>query len=343
MTARRERAILICPGRGTYNAEQWGYLQRRHQGRADLLHAFDAYRRQHEQPTLSDLDSREPFSPALQGRGEHASPLIYACSYLDALQALDGELEIVAVTGNSMGWYTTLAVAGALDAETGLHLVNRMGALMQAQLIGGQLVYPWFDDDWRPDPARRQACFDALSRLRAEHGYALYLSIDLGGLLVFGGDHKGIDALARALPRRKQFPLRLQNHAAFHTPLQQPVRERAREQLADLPLQSPQIPMVDGRGHIWTPWSTDPARLWDYTLGHQLIEPYDFTRAVTVALREFAPDRIIVTGPGTTLESATAQCLIRARWQDIDSREAYTARQQERPLIVSQGREVDRK
>ncbi|TGG92810.1 ACP S-malonyltransferase [Natronospirillum operosum] len=339
MSTRRERAILICPGRGTYNAEQWGYLNRRHQGRSDLLQAFDDYRRQHNQPTLTDLDSHKPFSPALQGRGEHASPLIYACSFLDAQEVLEGELEIVAVTGNSMGWYSTLAAAGALEAKAGLHLVNQMGTLMQQELIGGQLVYPWFDEDWRPDPAARQACLDTMVALRAEHGHELYISIELGGLLVFGGDKAGIDALARALPRRKQFPLRLQNHAAFHTPLQQPVRKRARELLADLPLQRLRIPMVDGRGHIWSPWSTDTGKLWDYTLGHQVTEPYDFTRAVTVALREFAPDRVIITGPGTTLESAVAQCLILANWQDIDSRAAFESRQRSGPLVVSQGRE----
>lgn len=333
----RERVVLICPGRGTYNAAEWGYLARHHAARSGLLGEFDAYRQAQNQPTLSALDAGTPFKLSLHSRGDHASALIYACAYLDAL-ALDPErYEVVAVTGNSMGWYIALAVARALDALGGLHLVNSMGRLMQESLIGGQLLQPWVDEDWRAQPSERERLTQLLADIHGDQGAALYPSIELGGMRVFGGNDAGLKRLADALPVRDRFPMRLHNHAAFHTPLQQPVREQARRLLADLPLARPELPLIDGRGRIWSPYSTDRDALWDYTLGEQLIAPYDFTTAVQVAVREFAPDRLVVLGPGSTLGGAVAQSLILAHWRDLDSKAAFQAVQRDDPYLLAMG------
>jgi [acyl-carrier-protein] S-malonyltransferase len=84
--------------------------------------------------------------------------LIYACTLGDAL-ALDG-VEVVAVTGNSMGWYSALACAGAVAPMAGFTLVNTMGTLMQEALIGGQTVYPFMGEDWQDAaPAARRSCW----------------------------------------------------------------------------------------------------------------------------------------------------------------------------------------
>jgi len=329
---KRERVVVVCPGRGTYNQAEWGYLHRHHAHQDELLARFDAYRARHGLPGLRALDREIPYQMKLHSRGDHASALIYACAYCDALDIDLRRYEIVAVTGNSMGWYIALAVAQALSAQDGLHLVDTMGRLMQEALIGGQLVYPWVDEDWRPQPEVRQRL---LGLLHEPGEGQVYLSIDLGGMLVFGGDEAGLKRLERALPQRERFPLRLYNHAAFHTPLQRPVRERAREALADLPLTAPRVPLIDGRGQVWTPYSTDPAALWDYTLGHQLVEPYDFTRAVTVAVEEFAPDRLVVLGPGNTLTGAVAQILIQRNWCGLQDKRGFQARQERDPVLLA--------
>lgn len=339
---RKQRALIVCPGRGTYNADEWGYLKQHHDGQTDWLNAFDHYRREQQQPSLTELDSKTPFSMKLHSRGDHASPLIYACSFLDA-QAIDPErFEIVAVTGNSMGWYTSLALAGALSPLDGLHLINSMGRLMHEQLIGGQLVYPWMDGQWRPDPAQRNRALARMQHIVDAGEGQVFVSIELGGLLVFGGDKPGLATLSQALPKQDRFPMALYNHAAFHTPLQAPVKALARQMLANLTMQKPQVPLIDGRGKIWTAWSTDSRELWDYTLGHQLTEPYHFTRAISVAVREYAPDVLIIPGPGTTLGGAVAQSLIQANWQSLDSKEAFIQRQQENPILISMGREDQR-
>ncbi|MGB7320693.1 MAG: ACP S-malonyltransferase, partial [Albidovulum sp.] len=96
-------AVVICPGRGTYTKTELGYLSR-HFGDRALLGAFDASRAALDQETLSALDGAASYSVAKHTRGDNASALIYAATLGD-FRALDG-VEVVAVTGNSMGWYS---------------------------------------------------------------------------------------------------------------------------------------------------------------------------------------------------------------------------------------------
>ncbi|WP_170587833.1 ACP S-malonyltransferase [Ruegeria arenilitoris] len=335
-------AVVICPGRGTYNKPELGYLHRHHAGRMELFREFDAIRAETGQEAVTALDGASRFSVSKYSRGDVASPLIYAASLADA-QALAEDIEVVAVTGNSMGWYIALAAAGALSPENGFRVVNTMGTLMQTHLIGGQLVYPFTGDDWRDDPARKAELLAEVARINALPEHDLALSIDLGGMLVLAGNEAGLKAFEAAQPVvQERFPMRLANHAAFHTRLQAPVAQEGRRQLPATLFTQPDLPMIDGRGKIWWPGATDTGALWDYTLGHQVTEPYDFTRAVQTAAREFAPDLFIVTGPGATLGGAVAQSLVLANWRGMSDKESFQALQAQDPFLIALGREDQR-
>ncbi|MCW3783138.1 ACP S-malonyltransferase [Defluviimonas salinarum] len=335
-------AVVICPGRGTYTKTELGYLKR-HFGDRALLGAFDATRAALGQETLSALDGAASYSVAKHTRGDNASALIYAATLGD-FRAIDGdEVEVVAVTGNSMGWYSALACGGALTAEAGFEVVNTMGTLMQEALIGGQLIYPFVGEDWRPDPARKAELMALIAEIAARADHVLTLSIDLGGMLVIAGNEAGLAAFEAAVPPvQGRFPIRLANHAAFHSSLQAPVAERGRSRLSPALFSQPKLPMIDGRGAIWWPGATDTHALWDYTLGHQVTETYDFTHAIRIAAREFAPDLFLVTGPGTTLGGAVAQSLILADWRSMGSKTEFQTRQQAEPLLISMGMDDQR-
>ena len=53
--------------------------------------------------------------------------------------------------------------------------------------------------------------------------------------------------------------------------------------------------------------------------------------------REFAPDTVVVTGPGTTLGGAVAQTLIGDGWHWIDSKAAFVTLQADAPFVLSMG------
>lgn len=336
------KAVFVCPGRGTYNKTELGYLCR-HFPDAALLGRFDDQQRAAGQPTLTELDGAERFSIATHTRGDNASGLIFAATLGDFLSVDRDKIEIVAVTGNSMGWYSALACAGALSPENGFRVSNTMGTLMQRALIGGQIIYPFVGDDWRAQPARRAELLAIVEDIAARAGHELFLSIDLGGMLVLAGNEAGLSAFEAAVePIQQRFPMRLGNHAAFHTPLMAPVAAEGRAQLPTDLFGGPAMPLIDGRGAIWWPGATDVDALHAYTLGTQVTESYDFTRAITIAAREFAPDLFIVAGPGTTLGGAVAQSLILAEWRGMTSKDDFRTRQMERTTLASMGMDDQR-
>ncbi len=324
-------AVLICPGRGTYGKGELASLTRFPD--PALLARFDAERSRLGQETLTALDSAQTYSVARHSRGDNASALIYACTLGDRM-ALAG-VEIVAVTGNSMGWYSALACAGALSPIDGFTVVNTMGTLMQEAMIGGQLVYPVMGDDWVDAPDRRAELLALVDQIDDRPGHDLALSIDLGGMLVLAGNEAGLAAFEAAVPVQGRFPLRLGNHAAFHTSLQAPVAAKGRAALPKSLFSQPKASLIDGRGQVWWPGAATTDALYDYTLGHQVVQPYDFTAAIRTAAREFAPDLFILPGPGTTLGGAVAQSLIRATWRGLSDKAGFQRMQSQAPFLIS--------
>lgn len=341
-TPHKERIAVICPGRGSYTKDTLGYLKPYHSQIADFLQDIDSRRLEINEPTISELDNAQTFQPALHTKGEHASPLIYACSYAD-FQAIDrNKYEIVAVTGNSMGWYLTLAFAGALDWACAFNVINTMGSMMKSKIIGGQMIYPIVDGDWKASAELKDIVMKCIEAARSAGG-EVHVSIHLGGYIVLGGDQAGLGYMMKNLPKIDNYPFQLVNHAAFHTPMLQETSQKAFEMLGVELFRRPQIPMVDGRGKIWQPYSTDTEDLWRYTFEDQVVAPYDFTKAVTVTLKEFAPQKLVLLGPGNSLGGSIGQILIQNRWRptanskEITNKAEFQALQKENPFLISMG------
>jgi len=339
------RVVLLCPGRGSYSAAQLGSLgglgdHPRGGELRELLAREDRQRRQTGELAVADMDGAGHFSASFL-RGENAAPLIFSVGEYDALRIDPERARVVAVAGNSMGWYTALRCAGALQLDEAWRLVTTMGSMTRDGVIGGQIVCPAVDEQWREDPARRLQIDAALQRV-VDAGHAAGRSIRYGGFEVLWADDPGLDALLEALPRfdlgSRSYPLRLLGNSAFHSGLMAAVAERAQQQLGDLDVRAPAVPLIDGRGVQWRPLTARAEQLRAYTLSTQVSETFDFTAAVRVALREYAPDRLVLLGPGESLGSAVAQVLIAERWQGIDSRQAFLERQADDPLVVSMSR-----
>jgi [acyl-carrier-protein] S-malonyltransferase len=328
------RVALLCPGRGSYTEKTLGALPAEHA----WVQRAEELRRAYPGPPLLELDRARRFESSLHLLPGHASPLIWLHSMLDAAAAA-AEREIVCVGGNSLGWYTALAAAGALSFDEGFRLVQEMSLLQQELTSGGQILYPRIQEDWRADTDLERRVDDALASSKGE----AFPSIELGGYAVLAGSEAGLAHLMRALPRVQRgstpYPFRLLHHGPYHTTLASPVASRARETLASLEFKAPRIPLIDGRGARFSPWSTDVAALRDYTLGTQIVTPYDFSASVRVALREYAPAQLVLPGPGNTLGGVCGQILVSEHWRGIRSREDFErAQSSPEPPVVSMRR-----
>jgi len=262
--------------------------------------------------------------------------LTFACTAVDLAAIARDRIDIVGATGNSLGFYSALYATGALDLEGAARLIETLGHYQAGNVIGAQLMYPVADDQWRRSPALAAAVDAAL-----DHP-GVHVSIRLGGTIVLGTDADGLAHARRVLPAIERggmrYPVQLPLHSAFHTPLMGPTAERARRDLADLALRSPSITLIGGDGTVHRPWAS-PAALRDYTLGPQLVEPFDFERAIATAVGELGPDVVVLPGPGDSLGSAVAQVLIAERWRGLSDRAGFLAMQAgERPIALAMQR-----
>jgi malonyl CoA-acyl carrier protein transacylase len=334
------RALLVFPGRGSYTSASLGSLDPNH----SLVRQAEAIRAGYDLPSLVDLDAAERFDPKRHLAPSNASPLIFLVSLIDAA-SLPPETAPVVAVGNSLGWYTALTAGGVLSFEDGFRLVQEMSLLQEAPLPaggpGGQVIYPLVGADWRADPALEDTIVAALHRTEAT-GAGVHPSIDLGGYAVLAGDEAGVTTLMEQLPPlrigERLYPLRLALHGPYHTPLVAHVAAEAGRRLRGLGWQRPQIALVDGRGARWSPWSADPAALRDYTLGEQVVIPFDFATSVRVGLREWAPDLLVLPGPGNSLGGICGQILVSEGYRRIHSRADFETVQREDPLILSMRR-----
>ena len=71
---------------------------------------------------------------------------------------------------------------------------------MQEQMIGGQLIYPFVDADWKEIPNQRENLMREVFAINARPDHVLGLSIDLGGMLVLAGNEAGLVAFENSAP-----------------------------------------------------------------------------------------------------------------------------------------------
>lgn len=327
------RAAVVFPGRGSYSPTSLGSLTAGH----PWVRRADEIRSQMELPPLSAIDAAERFDPAVHLRPVNASPLTFISSLLDA-ERIAGDHQVTVVVASSTGWYASLAASGALGFDDAFRLVQEMANVADADLPGGvaELIYPLNDEAWHPDATYAAALDAAFAGLNGDAHRAL----ELGPFALVAGTSTGIGRLARKLPpvtiADRAYPLRLARGDALHTPLRAELAEAAAGRLEGLEWQRPSVALVDGRGARHTPWSADPGDLAAYTLHDHPCRTYDFATGFRVALREYAPDVVLLPGPGSTLGAACAQIIVGEGYAGVRSREDFEVAQGgSTPILLS--------
>ncbi len=199
----------------------------------------------------------------------------------------------IAAGGHSLGEYSALVAAGAMDFEDAVRLVHLRGRLMQDAVPRGE------------------GRMIAVLGMNGEELEGLCRRVEAGGAgLVRPACHNGprqtvvagrkaavqaLSELARASAHCRGV-VELDVSAPFHTPLLEPARQGLATALADLPIRQAVFPIVQ---NVDAEPSRDPEVIRS-KLVRQVTEPVLWERCAR-ALLDMQPERAIEVGPGTTL------------------------------------------
>jgi len=185
------------------------------------------------------LDSTAVSQPAI---------LVTSLAALEVLRRRPGGLPaaLVAVAGLSLGEYTALSFAGALQFEDAVRLVDARGRAMQDcadATPGGMVAVLGLEREQVAGLCEAHRDGDVLS----------VANVLCPGNVVVSGGRAACDRLAAAATAAGAMKcVRLDVAGAFHTPLMEPARERLTAALAATPFEPPRIPVisnVDARPH----------------------------------------------------------------------------------------------
>jgi len=140
--------------------------------------------------------------------------------------------------GLSLGEYTALWFAGALDFDDAVRLVRLRGEAMQAAssaLPSGMVSLMGASEN----QAR------ALAAVGAEHGICAVANLNAPGQVILSGELAALDAVeAAAREHGVRRTRRLVVAGGFHSECMRPASERLAAALADVELRAPRIPFV---------------------------------------------------------------------------------------------------
>src|SRR6188472_3943720 len=148
------------------------------------------------------------------------------------------------IAGHSMGQYSALVAAGALDLGDGIRLVRERGRLMQASgqgRDGAMAALIGLDDARLPE----------LVEAASQHGVFVVANRNAPGQVVVSGERPAIEAgaeLARSLGAKRAIVLPVS--VAAHSPLMVEAADGMRAALAGIDVADPVLPLLanaDGR------------------------------------------------------------------------------------------------
>jgi [acyl-carrier-protein] S-malonyltransferase len=212
---------------------------------------------------------------------------------VSAAAEVGADLAPVVLAGHSLGEYSALVAAGALDFATALRLVRRRGEFMQSAVpvgVGAMAAILGLDAD-------------AVAALAAEAGsetgeVCAVANLNGPGQTVIAG-HKG--AIDRAVALAKERGARKATHLAvsapFHSPLMRPAREAMAGLLAETAFHDPRVPVIS---NVDAAPVTTGAAARD-ALIRQIDSPVRWVESVLSMAEAFGATTFVEVGPGAVL------------------------------------------
>lgn len=200
------------------------------------------------------------------------------------------------VAGHSLGEFSALVAAGALDFEDGLRLVSIRARAMQKAC--------------EANPGAMAAILalpaDKVEAICAEtEGTVVPANYNCEGQIVISGSCEAVAAASEKMKAAgAKRALLLPVGGAFHSPLMQPAAEELAEGIASVEFRQPVCPVYQNVTALPT---TDPAEIRRNLLA-QLTAPVRWTQIVLNMAADGA-DEFVETGPGKVLQGLVSKIL----------------------------------
>ena len=236
----------------------------------------------------------------------YSQPALFVCSLAALEQLKQDAADVVSncdvTAGLSLGEYTALVFAGAMDFDAGLRLVQARGQAMQdaADSVSSGMVSILGMEREQIE----RLCAASLEKGSLEKGggqgeEVLKIANLLcpGNIVVSGSSAacQRVAPLAEAAGAMKVIPLAVAG--AFHTPLMQPAVNRLTAALAEVDIETPRIPVVsnvDAKPHK----NPDEIRS---LLVRQVVNPVLWEASMRWLIDDFGVTNCYEIGPGRVL------------------------------------------
>lgn len=240
---------------------------------------YDLWRLTQQGPE-ADLNATDRTQPALLAAG---------VAVWRVWQAAQGPAPAL-MAGHSLGEYTALVCAGALDFAAAVRLVEHRGRLMQDAVpigVGAMAAVLGLDDD-----AVRAACAESAGDEVVEP-----VNFNSPGQVVIAGHAAAVEraaaaAKARGAKRVLPLPVSVPSHCA----LMKPAAEKMARRLADTPIRRPTVPVIQ---NVSAQAAGEPEAIRD-ALTRQLYNPVRWVESMQFAAEQGAT-LLVECGPGKVL------------------------------------------
>ncbi|MCI6080366.1 MAG: ACP S-malonyltransferase [Prevotella sp.] len=218
-------------------------------------------------------------------------PAVFLHSVIKAI-SLGDEFKPTMVAGHSLGEFSALVAAGALNFEDGLRLVYARAMAMQKACEAAPSTMAAIVG--LPDDKIEEIC----AEVSKEGSVVVPANYNCPGQLVISGNVEAINEACeklKAAGAKRALPLKV--GGAFHSPLMQPAKDELQAAIEKTEFSAPQCPVyqnVDGKPH------TDPADI-KANLIAQLTSSVRWTSCVQNMIADGADD-FTECGPGKALQ-----------------------------------------
>ena len=192
------------------------------------------------------------------------------------------------VAGHSLGEFSALVAAGALDWEDGLKLVAIRAQAMQkcCEKVPGTMAAVIKLDD------------ETIERICAEIPGVVPANYNSPGQVVISGEEAAVDeACIKLKEAGAKRAIKLPVSGAFHSPLMEPAREELAKAIEATTFHAPECPVYQNVTALPT---TDPAEIKENCL-KQLTSPVRWTKSVQNMIADGAV-KFVEIGPGSVLQ-----------------------------------------